>query len=129
MKTYIIAVVILLLSSFPSLAKESPLNNEVQANVNSVFIPGPFGTNADVYVIVRGLFQNSCYAWSRAEIRNLDYFNHEVKIFATVTQSPCVMVLIPFENEVRFGKLLTGEHKLRFINGDGTYLEDALTVD
>jgi len=39
------------------------------------------------------------------------------------------MVLVPFTKEIRLGKLQTGKHALRFLNGDGTYLEKSLVVE
>lgn len=132
MKSYSIPFVILLFSFFPvlpSLAKESPLANEVQIRINTVIVSGPYDPNTDVSVAVQGLFQNSCYAWSRAEVRNIDDYNHEIKTFASVQQSPCLMILTPFEQEIHFGRLLSGEHNLKFLNGDGTYLEDSLSVN
>jgi hypothetical protein len=39
------------------------------------------------------------------------------------------MVLIPFQKDVRLGQLPTGKHILKFLNGDGTYLEKSLVVE
>ena len=38
------------------------------------------------------------------------------------------MVLIPYTKEVAIGKLDKGSHTLRFMNGDGTYIEKKLDV-
>ena len=39
------------------------------------------------------------------------------------------MVLVPFQNDVRLGKLAAGEHTLKFLSGDGTYLEKKITIE
>jgi hypothetical protein len=39
------------------------------------------------------------------------------------------MVLVPFNKEVKLGKLNAGKHTLKFLNGDGTYLEKTLTIE
>lgn len=127
MKNYFFAFTILF-SVFPTMADDNPLSREVQIGISGVFVPGPFDANTDAYVIVNGIFQNGCYKWSRADIISVQEFIHEIRTYANVLQSSCMMVLIPFQNEVRFGQLKSGEHKLKFINGDGTFLENTLTV-
>jgi hypothetical protein len=39
------------------------------------------------------------------------------------------MVLVPFTKEVKLGKLNSGKHTLKFLNGDGTYLEKTMAVE
>ncbi|MEQ1722900.1 MAG: hypothetical protein ABL930_06960 [Pseudobdellovibrio sp.] len=102
---------------------------EVAVGISGVFVPGGFDSASDAYVIVNGVFQNGCYKWSRAERTNRDEFNHEIRSIATVTQGMCIMVLVPFQKEVRLGQLATGKHTLKFVNGDGTYLEKTLSVE
>jgi hypothetical protein len=46
-----------------------------------------------------------------------------------VSQGMCLMVLIPFQKDIRLGKLDSGEHQLKFLNGDGTYMERTLKVE
>lgn len=104
-------------------------NRSVQIGISGVFVPGGFDSSTDAYVVVNGVFQNGCYKWNRAEVNNVDDFNHEVKSFATVNQGMCIMVLIPYQKEVRLGHLNTGKHNLKFLNGDGTYLEKQLIVE
>jgi hypothetical protein len=48
---------------------------------------------------------------------------------ATVSQGMCMMVLIPFTQEVRLGELQSGTHQLRFISGDGTYLQKTMVIE
>jgi hypothetical protein len=102
---------------------------EVAVGISGVFVPAGFDSSSDAYVIVNGVFQNGCYKWSRAERTNRDEFNHEIRSIATVTQGMCIMVLVPFQKEVRLGQLATGKHTLKFVNGDGTYLEKTLSVE
>jgi hypothetical protein len=109
--------------------EDKPTDREVQVGLSSVFVPGSFDSNSEAYVIVGGVFQNGCYKWNRAERTTRDEFTHEVKSIATVTPGMCIMVLIPFQKEVRLGKLSAGKHTVRFLNGDGTYLEKSLNVE
>ncbi len=102
---------------------------EVQIGINGAFVPAGFDSSSDVYVIVNGVFPNGCYRWSRAEVTHHGKFAHQVKSFASVSQGMCIMVLIPFQKEVRLGKFAPGKHMLRFESGDGTYLEKELIVE
>lgn len=118
----------LVLWGVKSSAEEIP-QKEMAVGINSVYIPAGFDSGSDAYVVVNGIFQNSCYKWKRAEITNKDNFTHEVKNIATVSQGMCLMVLVPFQKEVRLGQMATGSHTLRFLNGDGTYLEKTMVVE
>jgi hypothetical protein len=106
-----------------------PATRDVTIGVSDVFIPGGFDSEADAYVVASGIFPNGCYRWKNAEVKNVDTFNHEVKSTASVSQGMCLMVLVPFTKEIRLGKLASGNHKLKFVNGDGTYLEKSLKVE
>lgn len=108
---------------------QQPSQREVQVGLNGVYVPGGFDSGSDAYVVVSGIFQNGCYRWGRAEVTNKTNFEHEIKSIARVTQGMCLMVLIPFQKDVRLGKLESGNHKLIFDNGDGTYIEKTLTVE
>lgn len=109
--------------------QQAPVEKEVQIGINGVYVPGGFDTASDVFVVVNGIFQNGCYKWKRADVDHKDSFNHEIKSVASVSQGMCLMVLIPFQKEVRLGKFSAGKHTLRFENGDGTYLEKSLIVE
>jgi hypothetical protein len=54
---------------------------------------------------------------------------HEVKSIASVSQGMCLMVMIPFTKEVSLGKFESGKHTLRFLNGDGTFLEKSMSIE
>ena len=113
-----------------SLASDQQLPpREVVIGLNDVYVPAGFDSEADSYVIVNGIFPNGCYRWSGVEVKNDGQFNHEIKSKAMVSQGMCIMVLIPFTKEVRLGKLATGEHKLKFLNGDGTWIEKTMKVE
>jgi hypothetical protein len=122
----IIAALFFGLTAFAGQAQEA---KEVQIGINGAFIPAGFDSGSEAYVVVNGIFQNGCYKWSRAEVKNTDDFNHEVRAMATVTPGMCIMVLVPYQKDVRLGKLVTGKHSLKFVNGDGTYLERSLVVE
>jgi len=108
---------------------EDVKTKEVQIGISDAFLPGGFDSDADAYVVASGVFPNGCYRWSKAEVKNVDLFNHEIKSMANVEQGMCIMVLVPFTKEIRLGKLQTGKHSLRFVNSDGTYLQKTLLVE
>lgn len=104
------------------------VSNRAVVNINSVTIPSGFD-NSSPTAVISGIFPNSCYSWDKAEVTNVDRMTHEVRSYANIRQGMCLMVLIPFSEEVSLGKFDRGEHILRFHNGDGTYLEKKLSVE
>lgn len=110
-------------------ADEIPSVREVVVGVSDVFVPGGFDSEADAYVVVSGIFPNGCYRWKTAQVKHTDALNHEIVSKADVSQGMCLMVLVPFTKEVRLGKLVSGTHRLKFLNGDGTYLEKTVNVE
>jgi hypothetical protein len=106
-------------------------SKEVVVGVSDVLVPGGFDSSTDAYVIESGVFPNGCYRWKRAEVTAVaDQKNlHEIRTIASVSQGMCLMVLVPFTKEVKLGKLSPGVHTLRFVSGDGTYLERTLTIE
>lgn len=128
MKKFIALAVTILMAQFV-VAEQLPAEKEVQIGISGAFVPGGFDSSSDAYVIVNGVFQNGCYKWKRADVSSTGEFTHEIRSIATVTQGMCIMVLIPFQKDVRLGQLPTGKHILKFLNGDGTYLEKSLVVE
>ncbi|NJL24385.1 MAG: hypothetical protein HC902_03885 [Calothrix sp. SM1_5_4] len=110
-------------------ASAQPNTKEVNISVNDAYVPGGFSSDTDAYVVISGVFPNSCYRWNRAEVTDKTATNHEVKAYAMVSESMCLMVLVPYTQEVKLGRLQRGEHTLRFVNGDGTYFEKNLVVE
>lgn len=109
---------------------ESPrLSKEVLVGVNEVYVPAGFDSKSEAYVVVSGLFNNGCYSWSRADVKHISEFEHEVKVYAKVTSGMCIMVLVPYQKEVKLGTLATGNHLVRFMGGDETYLEKTFEVE
>lgn len=106
-----------------------PATKDVYIGINDAYVPGGFDSEADSFVVVSGIFPNGCYKWKEGQVTNLDPKTHEIRSLATVSQGMCLMVLIPFSKEIRLGKLETGIHTLRFMNGDGTYLEKSLKIE
>ena len=131
MTKMISALALLVTVSFGPLtatADQAP-KKEVVIGVSEVYVPGGFSTSTDAYVIVSGMFPNSCYKWARAEVATPKAMFHEVQSIATVSQAMCLMVMVPYSKEVNLGRLESGEHTLRFLNGDGTYFEKTLAVE
>jgi len=112
-----------------ALAGEIPAEKEVQIAINDAYVPAGFDSTSDVFVVTSGLFPNGCYKWKGATVNNVDAFTHEVKSTATVSQGMCLMVLVPFTKEVRLGKFAAGQHTLRFVNSDGTFLEKSMKIE
>jgi hypothetical protein len=106
-----------------------PVQKEVTVGVSDAYIPAGFDSDSDAFVVVSGIFPNGCYSWKGGMVNHVSKMTHEVRSQALVSQGMCLMVLIPFSKEIRLGKLDSGEHTLRFLNGDGTYLEKKLTVE
>lgn len=104
-------------------------DREVIVGINEAYIPGGFDIYSDTYVIASGIFPNGCYRWSRADIKHVDQYNHEIRSIANVQQGMCIMVLVPFNKEIKLGKFSAGKHTLKFVNGDGTYLEKTMVVE
>ncbi len=129
MKKFLIALVAVLATATTSIAEEQPTQKEVAVGLSGVFVPGGFDSNSDAYVVANGVFPNGCYRWSRAETVARDTYTHEINSKAIVTQGMCIMVLVPFQKDIRLGKLAAGKHTLRFMNGDGTYFEKALQIE
>lgn len=130
MKKFIIAAITAItLIQVQAGADEQPVQKEVTVGISGVFVPGGFDSSSDAYVVVNGVFPNGCYRWSRADATRTGEFNHEIKSMATVTQGMCIMVLVPFQKDIHLGQLAAGKHTLRFVNGDGTYVEKSLSVE
>lgn len=107
---------------------DEPMEREVLVSVADAYMPGGFDSSSDAYVVANGIFPNGCYRWKRADVTHKNKV-HEVRSIASVRQGMCIMVLVPFTKEVRLGRLEAGDHAVRFINADGTYLEKELSVE
>jgi hypothetical protein len=107
----------------------TPQEKEVMISVNDAYVPGGFVSNSDVFVVENGIFPNGCYRWSRADVSHPSQYVHEVRSIAKVSQGMCLMVLVPFTKEVHIGQIGAGNHVIRMVNGDGTYLEKDLKIE
>ena len=105
------------------------LTKEVTIAINDAFVPETVERGTDAKVVLTGIYPNSCYRWSRADVRAHANSTLEIKARAMVTvNTMCLMVLVPFSKEVNLGRLPAGEHTLRFTSGDDTYYERKLNV-
>ncbi|MFN8792160.1 MAG: hypothetical protein ACK5Y2_11960 [Bdellovibrionales bacterium] len=120
---------VLMVGSFQMAQAQQTPPKEVVIGVSDVFVPGGFDSEADTYVVVSGILPNGCYRWNGADVSSPGTFSHIIKSKALVSQGMCLMVLVPFTKEVRLGQLPSGEHKLRFVNGDGTFMERSMKVE
>jgi len=131
MKTRIqkLALAIIIASGVNAVASEkAPEPRDVAVGVNDVYIPGGLNYDSDVAIVVSGIFPNGCYRWKGAQVTNLSATTHQIQAVASVSQGMCIMVLVPFSKEIKLGRLQTGVHTVRFLNGDGTYHERSFKV-
>lgn len=98
-------------------------------DISNIYIPHSFDAESDAFVIASGMYPNGCYRWKEAKVESVNPFQHTITSYAQVSQGMCIMVLIPFMQEIRLGKMEPGTHVLRFLAGDGTYLEKEITVE
>ena len=122
------ALIALPFSATTSLAKEGDVHEKV-IGVNSVYIPSGFDSTSESFVVVNGWFPHSCYKLKTANVNHVGPTLHEVTVTANVTEGLCLTVIIPFHKEVALGKLAVGDHKIHFLNGDGTYMEKHLVIE
>lgn len=116
-------------SALTQINSELPQVREVVVGVNDALIPTGFDSTTDSYAIVSGIFPNGCYMYRRAQVSHKASNLHEVHVVAGVSQGMCLQVLIPYTKEVSLGQLAVGKHTIRFIGGDGTYLEKNLVIE
>jgi hypothetical protein len=125
----VLAALILTFSagSMSAFANDGDVHEKV-VTVGDVYIPSNFDSNSDAFVVVNGWFPHSCYKIKDIKVEHITANLHEITTTANVTEGLCLTVIVPFHKEVQIGKLAVGEHKLRFINGDGSYMEKTLTI-
>jgi hypothetical protein len=119
----------LALSAVPQgFAAEGDTREQV-VSISDAYIPSGFDSSSDAFVVISGIFPNSCYRLRDAKVDHIGPGLHEVRAYGLVQEGLCLMVLVPFNKEVQLGRLNPGEHAIRFVNGDGTYWEKKLTVE
>lgn len=97
-------------------------------NVTDAYIPSGFDSGSAAFVVVSGMFPNSCYKFKAIEVKNVGPALQEVTSKADVTQGLCLMVMIPWHREAQLGQLAVGTHQVHFMNGDGTYMEKQIVI-
>jgi len=112
-----------------SVAVAGPVKKDVVITIHDVLVPERVEKGTDAKIVISGMFPNTCYSWSHPEVVTPNPMNHLIRAHAIVTQTMCLMVLVPFSKEVNLGKLAPGSHTLRFVNGDDTYFERTLDAE
>lgn len=102
---------------------------DIQVGFSDAYIPSGFDSNSDAFIVANGIFPNGCYRWKDASVKNTSEMNHEIRATASVSQGMCLMVLVPFSKEIRLGKLSVGNHVVRLMNGDGTFIEKQINIE
>lgn len=129
-KIFLCAILALAVNGFAvARADDAPAPKEVTVGINDAYIPNGFDSGSDAFVVVNGLFPNSCYHLKDSEVVHKSDLVHEVRAKALVSQGMCLMVLVPFSKEVQLGKLRSGTHSIQFVSGDGTYMERKLVIE
>ena len=130
MKTLTKILVIAAIIAMPifASAKEGDVH-ETTIGVNNVYIPSGFDSGSEAFVVASGWFPHSCYKLKGAKVEHVGPTLHEVTVMANVTEGLCLTVIIPFNKEIQLGKLAVGDHQIKFMNGDGTYMERHLVIE
>ena len=106
MKQLLLMTALLTLGGFAQAAQGpvAPTERDIVVAINEAYVPGGFDINSEVYVVASGIFPNGCYSWKGADVQSPTDTLHEIKAMATVKQGMCLMVLVPFNKEIRLGK-------------------------
>ncbi len=119
----------LIMLQIPLLASEPGfLTTEAVIHINEVYVPNDLSSEMESYVMIAGAYPNGCYRWKGSEMMSRDLYTHSIKPIAYVTQSYCIMVIIPFVQRIHLGKLVPGSHTLLFLNADGRYIVRTLEI-
>ncbi len=124
----IVAASLVLTFSAAANAADGDIHEKV-IGVNDVYIPSGFDSQSDSFIVANGLFPHSCYKLKGADVEHVGTSLHQVTLKANVTEGLCLTVMVPFHKEVQLGKLVVGDHSVRMMNGDGTYMEKHLVIE
>lgn len=102
---------------------------EMVVNISDVYVPSGFDSSSETFVVVNGLFFNTCYSLKGTKVEHVGPSLHEVTTLANVKEGMCLGGITPFHKEVQLGRLAVGAHRIHFLNGDRTYLEKRLTIE
>ena len=118
-----------MLFSFHAMGERQANQKETAVNFSQIFVQKINLEDETVLVLTNGFFPNSCYEWSHSSVSHPTPYVHEVRGFANVTQDICLMMIQPFTQDIRIGRLEPGTHTVRVINGDGTRFEKEIIVE
>lgn len=108
---------------------EKPKVRDLVLSSISAYVPNGFDRDSDAYIVVSGMFPNSCYKIKETKVEHVGPALHEVRAIATVTEGLCITVMIPYSKEIPLGKLTAGTHEIRVMSGDGTYFSKRLVIE
>lgn len=128
MKIFSMMITAMLVLAPAAFSKDGDVREKV-VPINDVYIPSGFDSGSDAFVVVNGWFPHSCYKLKNVKVENVGPLLHQVTTSADVTEGLCLTVIIPFHKEVQLGKLSEGDHRIQFMNGDGTYMEKHLVIE
>lgn len=95
----------------------------VPVKVGDLFIPKGFDDNDQTTLVVDGYLPNGCYRLDKAETK----FDHDKKTitieqFARIFPAPCILMIIPYRNEINLGVVPKGDYKV--VTNDGRLVKD-----
>lgn len=124
----LVSVLAVAFISVAAQADEEITYKDVAVSVMDVYVPTTIKADQNAFVVVNGMFPNSCYSYSGAEVKSTGDFTHQIRTIATVKSGICLRVFVPYTKEVSLGKLKAGTHKLTFLADDDTYFEKTLVI-
>lgn len=127
LKIKLVVIGIISIISGAAVAEEVTVK-EVAVSVVDAYIPNVTTSLKEAYIVVNGLFPNSCYSLHDTEVKHFDQFTHQLRTIAKVTSGICFRRLVPYNREVSLGFLKKGEHKIKFSADDDTYFEKTMVV-
>lgn len=108
---------------------EKPKARDLVLSPVSAYVPSGFDSGSAAFIVVNGMFPNSCYKIKESKVDHVGPALHEVRTIATVTEGLCLTVMIPYSKEIQLGKLNAGSHEIRVMGGDGTYFAKSLVIE
>jgi hypothetical protein len=127
MKHIILCTILITTAGIARAESRIPVHSE-QVAIEQAGVPEAPTRSESVVVMVAGQFPNTCYHWLGAEVNHVTEMIHEVRAVATVLEANCMMVLVPFREDINLGKLPSGVHTIRFYTEGDEYFERSLTI-
>jgi len=127
MKKLILVVAAMSVSATAAFASDAIVREKV-VSILDAYVPAGFDSRSEAFVVVNGLFGNTCYKLKDVKVEHSSATLHEVSAIAEVRSGLCAGGIAPFHKEAPLGRLVSGKHSIRFLNGDGSYTQKTLFI-